>query len=1382
MLGPGGEEVPYQQLSTGSVLIRTPLPASRIATLFGPLQINPKANTIAIDLNMLTGAYPASGDAVRYEGPNVPDGLVVGRNYFLKKTSGAGYQLAARKDLSDTVGLTNVQGFVIRRQGWIVDPDDPTYTLYAKAHPYHTGDPIRLRSSGSLPAPLAADQPYFVIRVSGDTFRLALSPKDAVGGVAVKLRTLGTGVFETTVQWTWKLVSGRSPSSMPGNPVLFRDSGSFYEATNGLTGVRVAKVAGNPSPFDKAPIQGVRLADNSWSATGPNYLYQSYTQQVVKFSRSYSLAVVESGPLLVRVKADYTLNRPEYTYGSGLGNFIVAADNKADTVTLAGNQYYWNGSTSIQFHSNGGTLPCGLMEQKLYWPLTRTYDPASNKTTFTLTSSRGGTSVKMTCAPTGQPYAQETMNLAGTGYFSEMISLYAGHKSIVIEDDTDSQIQYFLNFHNATFAPDQARFRGHGATNPDCGYSLQGSARSAYVPYTDGLIDLSYASQKDSSYNCDANNIKFAPVWYMANSGYNTGWYWEFYNSKAPSPLIGYYIGRTSRYVTPLFAGPGGYTSPSHFAANQIGANHAPAAGITMHVSLRGPDGRSVQRTRREWALYVSTNADLRDTTQPQPIGIERNVMAGINLTRLHTYIFEYPDPAGGWPPPYRDRASYDLFVRRIQTDQTFANHVNSAAPELRDLVSLWRGNTVADIEAAVSHLEQFAFHWQNILVNQNGNFDSWWHYYQPGLVWGPLLTRAMAVLNGNVATPAQRDRTKAVAAFAANVFWDDDYVPWDVDSGEGTGNINQGDQYSLYRAQNALMLFTHPLMAEKRALAQEYAESIYSSYLHPVSGVPRGSTHYQGAAMDPALANFLQLKNAGTDVSLYARWEGFGRWLMSALTPPEPRFGNPRKMVSVGDGNTEATAMHGMVAALLRSTAPRSAATSLSAQLQWSWLAQNTATTQTYGEFSAPSMLVIDPNAPASPPTLGSEDYTGYWSMLRHGFGTPYETAVWFVNGDFYSDHRHNDDGQVTIYAHSAPLAIDWNANLYYPHVGGGFQHNRVVRESEIGQAWNADNPPLDAGNRWGTAQQTHFSAFANSSDAETAFLANDGTRWTRRVTSFAPDPRYPAIYVRDRFTGAGAAASKVLTWNLMAQGAVETPAGALTPIPRINTSGSSQPNALPSNGPDHALSSGLQHFLFTGQFWRAHATGGIDWDLYLVPDRSQRFYIGAWGHNMHNGRETNEYQATNGKPFEESQYILRVQGTGTFSTLILPYRKGEAAVRAVTQEDCGIHIAERLETMCISESSYQFLDGSRTLLTTFDAQPARFGGISVRGGPAEVVLSGEAATIIAGGSRGARLITLPGSWSVPAGVTKDGSGYRLDYEGGDPITVVLTRENPPR
>ena len=273
------------------------------------------------------------------------------------------------------------------------------------------------------------------------------------------------------------------------------------------------------------------------------------------------------------------------------------------------------------------------------------------------------------------------------------------------------------------------------------------------------------------------------------------------------------------------------------------------------------------------------------------------------------------------------------------------------------------------------------------------------------------------------------------------------------------------------------------------------------------------------------------------------------------------------------------------------------------------------------------------------------------------------------------------------------------------------------------------------------------------------------------------APDSSYPVIHVRDRFSGPDSATSKVLTWNLMAQGAVDTPAGPYSPIERFDDSGTSQPNALPSNGPDYPLGSGLQHFLFTGQTWPAHATGGIDWDLYLVRDGDQRFYIGSWGHNAQSSREASEYQRVNGTPFRETQRILRVQGNGSFSTIILPYRKGEAPLRTVTQDTCGVRISQGNETLCFAERSYQFSDGTRSILTTFDAQPAQFGGIVAAGGPTEVVLTESGVKISASGAAGTRSITLPGAWITPPGITRNGSAYTFDYQEGDPVTFTLRK-----
>ena len=97
-----------------------------------------------------------------------------------------------------------------------------------------------------------------------------------------------------------------------------------------------------------------------------------------------------------------------------------------------------------------------------------------------------------------------------------------------------------------------------------------------------------------------------------------------------------------------------------------------------------------------------------------------------------------------------------------------------------------------------------------------------------------------------------------------------------------------------------------------------------------------------------------------------------------------------------------------------------------------WGWVQTNS---QVYS-VDQNTVWLLNPLVPQVSTTLSSANFPGYWSVARYGFGTPHETSVHFINGSFYSTqgHRHRDDGQVAIYAHSAQLAIDWNAIVYYP------------------------------------------------------------------------------------------------------------------------------------------------------------------------------------------------------------------------------------------------------------------------------------------------------------------------------------------------------------
>ncbi|MFW5834132.1 MAG: hypothetical protein ACOCYE_08540, partial [Pseudomonadota bacterium] len=89
--------------------------------------------------------------------------------------------------------------------------------------------------------------------------------------------------------------------------VVVTETDTHYEIANDRTGVRVAK----PAPLTDlaripAPVQGVRLADGTWSATGPNYL-------TVKTDAAHGMTVrfIERGPLVTTVEVAYEFDRPD---------------------------------------------------------------------------------------------------------------------------------------------------------------------------------------------------------------------------------------------------------------------------------------------------------------------------------------------------------------------------------------------------------------------------------------------------------------------------------------------------------------------------------------------------------------------------------------------------------------------------------------------------------------------------------------------------------------------------------------------------------------------------------------------------------------------------------------------------------------------------------------------------------------------------------------------------------------------------------------------------------------------------------------------------------------------------------------------------------------
>ena len=307
--------------------------------------------------------------------------------------------------------------------------------------------------------------------------------------------------------------------------------------------------------------------------------------------------------------------------------------------------------------------------------------------------------------------------------------------------------------------------------------------------------------------------------------------------------------------------------------------------------------------------------------------------------------------------------------------------------------------------------------------------------------------------------------------ALFGSIFWDNDWFPIDNATGESDGLANQIQQYLQYRTQSVAADPSQPYLASMLPMALNYPLNDFSAYFS-ATGAAAGSTHYQSAFFEPLILNYLNFSldgdGSGTLSMADPKWAAYANWELSIQTPPEPRFGgttNPalgiplRKGYSNGDGNTEADVRTGMLGTALYPVNP-----ALAGNLMWAWQQSNSAIELTEDSQFVTTLAAIDPTVPAIAPQLASTNIPGYHSVERHNFGTPNETALWFINGGFYSSggHRHADDGQVSIYAHSAPLAIDWNANLYSPEIPGRFVHDSIVLDTELNHVWSADNAGL--------------------------------------------------------------------------------------------------------------------------------------------------------------------------------------------------------------------------------------------------------------------------------------------------------------------------------
>jgi len=1329
-----------------------------------------------------------------------------------------------------------------------------TFTLSEPAGVNWPNQPIEFRYDGGVP-PLTTTRmlgPDGLTEVPYQWVSSCVDQTAIQGCIAIRDSLAANASNSYTLQ------SGVAPVAAPANSVRIASVPCFgttcWQITNGLTGVRIVRSQG--SPWNLAPIQGILLADGStWTGAGAsaNLLFtESQAAAGGLGSTLHSAAVpctgnhapclnsfnsyfIEAGPLKTVLAVNYTFNRPQYCYGptciqaSGSGHYTakftlwanaksIIVDEDSDMMF----QYFVPIYAQVQpdtaryraHDSRDGTNTfnprCGyhtavnITSATNSSPITLTFDAAipmtPNWNAVVITGAAGNTAANSPSSPvTGPTSVYYLKGLGSPPYTSAQLYSDPGWSFPVAGNGT---------------------------------YTGGGVAKVAYLgqvysdPVLDGFFDISYAADQPAQQNCTPGAGNPMLIDSYPSSGPSNGWSFLTFQSAGgnSTPVLGWYTGDVSTF---WWTGPGP-NMPGLYSSNSDFITSSRAADLQVQNLLRGPDGSIVgsgnsYSVHRNWGIFVSTKADVLAPASHQPINDDQNTLAGINLSRIYTYQLSFPDPTGGWTWLYQQAAGMNALMSLVRNGTSYCGSTTCYATLLNNassgdggvsaaITTMWTGNSQSAVQTALNTASTAYNSVAAEIANQDNRWTGRYGGYQLGLNWGfrytPLLN---AILMDSNSSASQKTAAKAQLAFYGNLIWDNYWWPLNSDgnnpTGGGCGTSNQCLQYPQYRANIALAIPTHPRMAANFNTALSWTVQDLTAAFNS-NGTPQGSTHYQGTFTEPLYANYRLAQLNGLASFASPVWSGYANWELAIQTPPEPRFGSMRKGVSDGDGATEGDARTGLLA-----TGLNGVNNSLAQNLSWAWNASNNSAALTHDNQFLDTWVEIDPTIPQTAPAASfwNLHVPGYLSALRYGFGTDHETALWFINGGYYSagGHRHYDDGQVSLYAHSAPLAVDWNATLHTPDTYGRFSHNAVTRDAELTQSthiWSTDTSLVDgaiylSGANGTQNYATEFAAFTGSTKSCAKFFWSDGGTWLRCVSLVGLNPSYPLIYVSDTFAGANAAAPKTLTWNLMAEAGqrVTIPGGTFTPPTHFNTgcNAAGTPGlptvASPGGGTPVALSNGLQRFTFTGAQWPQHSTNGINWDLWLNPSSgSAQYFIDEWGHGCHSTRETIEFATANsanpdGTTFNERQDILRVHDTGSFSTIIAPYRKTEAPTRSITTEACGTQIVQSSETTCFDDSHLTYTNGTKQVLTVYDASTQSAFGFTASGGAQELVYDGAGtiAWTIDDVNAGIRSVTLPpGTWYPNAPLQFSGGAYTYYHAGGaqpTPSTITFTQTPAP-
>lgn len=889
---------------------------------------------------------------------------------------------------------------------------------------------------------------------------------------------------------------------------------------------------------------------------------------------------------------------------------------------------------------------------------------------------------------------------AGQGFYKCTIRLEAGRSSVLVEEETDLNTAWYLDLYRAV-KPDQFRYWGHRCGDARFGQEEDGSTyqgRMRGLDY-DAILPVKFDRQRLQAAITNEDCFRTVSAWDpWRDTG---GFYWQMFNTKGTGKanVVGIFAAKASRAIGVGPSGPAFWIDPPRKGISKTPT--APLCGIGSLSQRVDPGQRIFPKSRFAWGLFVATREDVKPVKELQAINQEMNIVGGINLNALHRFTIDFPEPKTGFGALFMAKPSMDAIKKRVKEDRAYYNHFYTTDVQSRNLFDLWAEPGREKFDQQVAETVRVAKDLVEDLVNGRGVFSHVSHYWHGGSRMANQLIMLDQLLGDSRCTAEQRIKLKTVAVLFAAILHNDDFVPLIKESGVSLGSDNMYLQYVSARRSYGLFLSQHPAFADRAKQSMLDAPQAIGELMDK-NGVVGQSPHYALASVAPTLSYLAMVQQRGQD-PLHGRGEPskFGEFFLNLLTPPEPRFAKSglyagaRAPVILGDGGFEPSVIYGLHGTLLRDADPK-----MSARLIGAWHQSK----KPHTTFNGSTAVMIDDSLNAEDPRLGDYDGPGYYTVHRHGWGTPNESALWLLTGDRFSDHRHLDHGSIVLYALGKPIIANWSS-FYAPHVGGSFMHNGVMLEKHLTQPWDKDGVNLLGDSTMWSSSPLAYGSFEESAFSQTQSLtmysektSGPGAkpkarpvRWTRTVVAIRVDAKRPVFVIRDECDATEL--QRITTFNVQARGEILGPAGPVAiDEGRLYADPGTEAKHLPFTRPALSLKSGVNRFFFTGQH-------DVDCDVFTLATDAEAT-LGNWGVRVYGGIPT-------GLGAEEAvmrQHILRVRSAGTLTTVLAPYRRTEKRTPLVASREGDTTILRSEATnLRITSDGYVLEVAGKTLSRTF-------------------------------------------------------------------------------